>query len=80
MQMIYQIDTSDYATWKSGFDADSENRGAAGLSVLQIWRDADSASKIAVLFEVNDRKRAQDWVKTEAGFGRSGTAQFLKTA
>ena len=52
MQMLCQIDTPDYASWKSAFDDDYEERMQAGLSQLQIWRDADHGSAVLVLFVV----------------------------
>ena len=51
----------------------------AGLSQLQIWRDADHGSTVLVLFEVNDRKRAQGWITKEQGFGGAMTCTFLET-
>ena len=80
MQLICHIDTPEYDAWKTGFDADSENRSAAGMTVIQIWRGADSAAQVTVLFDVGARKRAQEWLDKEAGFGRGATAHFLKTA
>lgn len=80
MQMLCQIETSGFDAWKANFDADTENRSAAGLTVLQIWRDADAPAKVAVLFEITDRARAQGWLDTASGLGRGGSAQFLKTA
>ncbi len=59
MQLICRHDIKEFATWKSNFDNDSEGRMAAGLSVLQIWRDADHSGRVWLLYEVSDRKRAQ---------------------
>ncbi|MES2665930.1 MAG: hypothetical protein V4712_07505 [Pseudomonadota bacterium] len=80
MQLILHLTTPSYDTWKTAFDADAENRAAAGLTMMQIWRGADDAGEVTVLFSVSDRKRAQDWLDKEAGFGRTATAHFLKTA
>jgi hypothetical protein len=52
----------------------------AGLSQLQIWRDADHGSTVLVLFDVNDRKRAEGWIAKEQGFGGAMTCTFLETA
>lgn len=58
MQLIARHDVADFDRWKAAFDAEAEARGAAGLSVLQIWRE-DGAARAFVLYEVSDRARAQ---------------------
>lgn len=63
MQLISHYFVTDFATWKTAFDADGESRSQAGLTVLQIWKDADSTDHAFVLCEVNDRARAEDWTK-----------------
>lgn len=80
MQMLCQIDTPDYQSWKTAFDDDYEERMQAGLTQMQIWRDADHGSTVLVLFEVNDRKRAQGWVDRQQGFGGAVSCTFLETA
>lgn len=80
MQLLIDLTTTDFAAWKREFDADAENRMHAGLTLLQMWRGADEPNGVACLFEVNDRKRAQDWLDKEAGFGAAVTARFLNTA
>ncbi|SFP32426.1 hypothetical protein [Tranquillimonas alkanivorans] len=80
MQLLCRFDTPDYDEWKKTFDADAEDRMNAGLTLLQLWRDADTPSAALALFEVNDRKRAQAWIEKETGFGHALTADFLKPA
>ncbi len=80
MQMIAEFSTPDFSAWKSDFDADAEGRMQAGLSLLQIWRDADDATRTLCLFEVNDRPKAQSWTKTEGALGAAASIRFLKTA
>ncbi|UWR32756.1 hypothetical protein K3759_12480 [Sulfitobacter sp. W027] len=87
MQMICHFDVTDFASWKQAFDADAEARRDAGLSVLQIWQHADSSSKASVLLNVNDRKRADDWLSRsnalssdDKGTVTSSTAYFVKPA
>ncbi len=66
-QLISHYFVTDFATWKAAFDADHESRSQAGLTVLQIWKDADSTAHAFVLCEVNDRTRAEDWTnRTDA--------------
>jgi hypothetical protein len=52
----------------------------AGLTLLQMWRDADSRSRVLMLFEANDRPRAEAWLAKEQGFGGPMTATFLEFA
>ena len=87
MQMICHFDVTDFAAWKEAFDADAEARRTAGLSVLQIWKHADSSSKASVLLDVNDRKKADDWLKRsdalssdDKGTVINATAVFVKSA
>ncbi|SDG49357.1 hypothetical protein [Sulfitobacter delicatus] len=87
MQMICHFDVTDFAIWKQAFDDDAEARRDAGLSVLQIWQHADSSTKASVLLDVNDRKRADDWLtrsnalsSDDKGTVTSSTAYFVKNA
>ena len=87
MQMICHFDVTDFAAWKNAFDADAEARRNAGLSVLQIWKHADSSTKASVLLDVNDRKKADDWItrsnalsSDDNGTVTNATAVFVKSA
>ena len=80
MHLLLQIDTPDYAAWKQAFDDDAEDRRLAGLTLLQLWRDADTSGQAFALLEVNDRTRAEAWLSRERSFGGQITASFLKTA
>ena len=80
MQLLLQIDTPDYDSWKQAFDGDAEDRMQAGLTLLQLWRDADTSGQAFALFEVNDRGKAEGWLAKERGFGAQVTASFLRTA
>ncbi|MEX3314536.1 hypothetical protein [Sulfitobacter sp. PS-8MA] len=62
MQMICHLDVTDFTAWKDAFDADTEARRNAGLTVMQIWQHADSSTKASVLLDVNDRKKAEEWL------------------
>lgn len=58
MQLIARHEIADYDRWKAAFDNHAEARGAAGLSVLQIWRE-DGAPRVLILYAVSDRARAE---------------------
>lgn len=80
MQLLCQLDTADFAGWKRDFDSDATDRMEAGLGLLQMWRDADTRSRVLLLFEVSNRARAEAWLRKEQGFGGPMTASFLETA
>ena len=63
------------AEWETG----AEGRSRAGLTQLQLWREADTGAPVA-LFEVNDRDKAQAWIDKERGLGSRIEARFLQTA
>lgn len=62
MQLIIHQKITDYAKWRTAFDADHESRTQAGLSTLQIWMDDDSTEHVFFLLEVNDKSKAQAWI------------------
>lgn len=80
MQLLCQIDTPDYPGWKADWDSEAAERMEAGLTLLQMWRDADSRSRVLLLLEANDRRRAEGWLAKERGFGGPMTATFLELA
>ncbi len=59
MQLLCRNDIDDFAQWKAAFDADREAQGAAGLSLLQLWREEGNANRVWFLFQVSARKTAQ---------------------
>ncbi|SEN06526.1 hypothetical protein SAMN04488003_108145 [Loktanella fryxellensis] len=79
MQLLTRTTVTDFAAFKAAFDAEAEKRSDAGLTLLQIWQDADSPGTVVCLFEVNDRARAKAWLNAEVQTGTDVTGQFLKT-
>ncbi|MEM6305993.1 MAG: hypothetical protein AAF744_14845 [Pseudomonadota bacterium] len=87
MQLIIHYSVTDYTAWKEAFDADHEARTQAGLSLLQVWRHADSAQHAFALMEVNDRARAESWITRsnalstdDAGTVTEASHFFIETA
>ena len=80
MQLLTQTTVSDFASFKSAFDAEAEKRMNAGLTLLQMWHDADDANTVLCLFDVNDRTRAKAWLDAESQTGTALTGRFVKTA
>ncbi|MDO5621512.1 MAG: hypothetical protein Q4G24_08595 [Paracoccus sp. (in: a-proteobacteria)] len=84
MQLLMNYQIADYAGFKAAFDADAEDRGNAGLSLLQLWRENDRSAW--ALFSVSDAKRANDYLNGPAGVFnaqagvRSATLHFVETA
>lgn len=74
-QIIARYDIADYGQFRTEFDNDSENRGNASLSVLQIWREGEA--RVWVLYQIADGKRAMDYLD---GTGRVFNSQAGVTA
>lgn len=64
-QMIARYTATDYATFKTAFDADAEDRGNNGLSLLQLWRE-DNGHAWA-LYQVSDAGAARGYLDGAAG-------------
>ena len=79
MHLLCHFETKNYGDWKSDFDGDMEKRMNAGLTLMQMWQGVDEPAQVTCLFEANDRARAEDWLKTEQGFGQAITSYFLRT-
>ena len=81
MQLLTRLETSSYDAWRRAFDGDAEGRRTAGLSLLQIWREAGAPDTALCLFEVRDRARAEAYLKERDQLGHGlGHATFLRTA
>ena len=84
MQLIAHYTLADYASFRAAFDADAEDRGHNGLSLLQLWRE-DGGNAWA-LYQVNDAKAARAYLSGGAAAfnaqaGVSATDfHFLETA
>lgn len=80
MQLLVRYATKGYDAWKSAFDGDAEGRMNAGLTLLQLWREADDGDTAWGLFDMNDRDKAEAWLAKESGLGASTTHHVLRTA
>lgn len=83
-QMLVHYETADYARFKPAFDADAEDRGNNGLSLLQLWRE--SGHGVWALYQVSDAQAATAYLQGAAGVfnsqaGVTGTRlHLLETA
>ena len=80
MHLIVTFATNGFDAWKADYEAHTETREAAGLTMLQMWRDADDTDHAVVLFEVSDRKRAEAWLHEQAALKGGVSGLFVKTA
>ncbi|UXU75290.1 MULTISPECIES: hypothetical protein [unclassified Paracoccus (in: a-proteobacteria)] len=64
-QMLAHYAFGDFATFRAAFDADAEDRGHNGLSLLQLWRENDRSAW--ALFSVGDAAAAQAYLQGAAG-------------
>ncbi|MCF3974086.1 hypothetical protein [Paracoccus salsus] len=84
MQMIAHYSIRNYADFKSAFDADAEDRGNNGLSLLQLWREDDRSAW--ALFNVGNPTAARNYLDGAAGvFNAQGgvtatSFHFVETA
>ena len=84
MQMLVHYTVADYATFKTAFDNDAEDRGNNSLSLLQLWRESNTSAW--ALFSVADAKKACAYLDGAAGVFnslagvRKAEAHLLETA
>ncbi|MRX50744.1 hypothetical protein GI374_09855 [Paracoccus sp. S-4012] len=66
-QILVRYDHGDAAAFRRAFDADAEDRGRNGLSLLQLWREGGATAW--ALYQSGDPARARDYL--------DGAAQVL---
>ncbi len=62
---------ADYPTWKTAFDSAFQERQHGGELGHRIFRNADDASDVTVLFEWESLDRARSFIHAEAGQPRT---------
>lgn len=86
MQLLAHLKVRDYDAWRRVFDDDAEARGNAGLTLLQLWRQADDGNVVWMLYEVSERGMAEEYLEglgqlhAEAGGATEAGHRFLRTA
>lgn len=80
MHLLCTFATTGFAGWKADFDGARESRDMAGLTLLQMWQDADDAGAVLCLFDVHDRPRAEEWIGKARAMSALGGARFLRIA
>ena len=64
MQLIACYTIGDFTTFRTAFDADAEDRGLNGLSLLQLWREGDRNAW--ALYQVSNAKAAHAYLSSSA--------------
>lgn len=86
LHMITTFDTADYAAWREVFDTERSALSHAGLHPLRVLHEPENPDRVWILFEVEDRHRAEVWIEGDpiAGDERAGVTNqvhtFLETA
>jgi hypothetical protein len=57
--MIIRHKVKDFASWKTAYNAHKAARDGAGLSNARLFRSADDASEVVILFDVADIGKAK---------------------
>ena len=73
MQLIAHMKVRDYNAWRRAFDDDAESRGNAGMTLLQLWRQADDENVVWMLYEVSERAMADGYLE---GLGQLHAEQY----
>lgn len=84
MQLIIRYAHADRAAFRTAFDADAEDRGRNGMTLLQLWHE--DAGHSWALFQVSNPKSARNYLSgaaatfnAQAGV-TTADAHFLETA
>ena len=59
-QILVHYRIADYGQFKTAFDADAEDRGSVGLTLLQLWREG--ANGVWALYSASNSAKARDYL------------------
>lgn len=63
--MIIRHTVSDFAAWKTGYEAHGAVRATAGLTEKLLLQDADDPNQVTIIFEADDLERAEEFSKSD---------------
>jgi hypothetical protein len=63
--LTLHIKTKDYSAWRPYFDAFEKNRVSAGVTNARVFRKAEDANDILVLFDVADISKARSFLTSD---------------
>src|SRR6266478_8145320 len=55
----------DYATWRTGYDANEKSRLSAGITNGRVFRSAEDPNDVVVLQDVADVTKARTWLASD---------------
>ena len=64
-QILVRHKVRDYEAWKRVFDDHSTTRASHGSKGGRLFRNADDASEVFMLLEVEDLDRARDFITSD---------------
>lgn len=64
--MLCRNRVANYAKWKRGFDSHAAAHRAAGLKLVELWREMDDRNNVFFLFEVASMKKAKAFINAPA--------------
>lgn len=81
LHMITTFETADFEAWREVFRREREELSHVGLHPRHVMHEADHPTRVWILFEVEDRKRAETWIEADAAMGqdRSGIKKQTHT-
>lgn len=59
-QILARYHITDYARFRAAFDADAEDRGHAGLTLLQLWREG--GAQVWALYATANAGKSRDYL------------------
>ena len=57
--LLIQHKVADFAKWKTAYDTHAAARQSAGLKEEHLWRSADNANEVVILFAAADLGKAK---------------------
>jgi hypothetical protein len=63
--LTLHIKVKDYAAWRPQFDGFEKGRVAAGVTNARVFRKAEDANDILILFDVADASKARSFLTSD---------------
>jgi hypothetical protein len=63
--MLVRHKVQDFRTWEEAFDAHAPVRLSAGLSNARLFRSADDANEILIVFDIADIEKARAFAASD---------------
>ena len=63
--LTFHVKVKDYAAWRPQYDSFEKHRVAAGVTNGRVFRKAEDANDILILFDVADVSKARSFLKSD---------------